>query len=234
MDRAECLLSLLKSMRVPQAPRGTMLRETRFFSTRFFEDVRSDRVRLCDFREMQKRFFFAVVYVTRPMAVLVSRIDEQSKRMLVLENIVEEHGHGCYEKSHESTFLASIGCRLDIAEPPEVRASTLVSWVCACDDVRTAAACLGILEYAFSTISQIIGSHVCKMGWAVHGTLHHYSVHSVLDIQHSADLFSIVDVSRCPEDICFARSTSRSTGPAPAPMRTPLTRAASHSTVRVE
>lgn len=122
MDRAECLLSLLKSMRVPQAPRGTMLRETRFFSTRFFEDVRSDRVRLCDFREMQKRFFFAVVYVTRPMAVLVSRIDEQSKRMLVLENIVEEHGHGCYEKSHESTFLASIGCRLDIAEPPEVRA----------------------------------------------------------------------------------------------------------------
>lgn len=39
------------------------------------------------------------------------------------------------------------------------------------------------------------------MGWAVHGTLHHYSVHSVLDIQHSAGLFSIVDVSRCPEDM---------------------------------
>lgn len=182
-----------------------VLRESRLFSSCFFEDVRRDRVRLCDFREMQKVFFFAVSYFSRPMAALVSRIDDQSKRMLVLENIIEEHGHGSYEKSHECTFLSfleSIDCQVDIAEPPEVRMFNVgLMGVCTCEDVRTAVGCLGIIEYAFSTISQIIGSHVSKKGWAKRGALHHYTVHSVLDIQHSADLFSIVDMSQCAEDM---------------------------------
>ena len=182
-----------------------VLGESRLFSARFFEDVRGDRVHLSDFREMQKRFFFPVSYFSRPMAALVGRIGDQRGRMKIMENILEEHGDGDYEKSHERTFLnflESIGCSMDIPEPPEVRMfNVCLMGVCTCEDVRTAIGCLGIIEYAFTSISYMIGSHVGRKGWARGGTVHHYSLHSVLDAQHSADFFSLVDVSRSREDM---------------------------------
>lgn len=182
-----------------------VLKKSRFFSVRLFNDLENDRVLLPDFVETQKRFYFAVSYFSRPIAMLISRIRDPNKRVKILENVNEEHGNGCYAQSHECTFLdflSSIGCSLDITEPAEVSMFNIsLMGICAREDIRTAIGCLGIIEYAFSSISYMIGSYVNRKGWAAGGRVLHYSLHSILDIQHSEDFFCLVDVSRSAEDM---------------------------------
>src|SRR3712207_5109270 len=114
-----------------------------------------------DFVETQVQFLHAVVYFSRPMAVLAARLPRAEQRLSLLENVRDEHGGGELTGSHERTFLTLLA-RLGIspseidrrAQWPEVRAfnSTLLG-VCAHDDLPTALAMLGVIEDLFSGIS---------------------------------------------------------------------------------
>lgn len=146
-----------------------------------------------DFVETQIQFFFAVVFFSRPIAALAARLPRADMRLLLLENVEDEHGHGDLRLSHEQTFqtfLARLGVTPEYAEGramwPEVRAfNTLLSGLCLLDDPPTGLATLGMIEDLFSGISGTIGSLVVARGWLKKEELVHYSAHEVLDVAHA-------------------------------------------------
>jgi pyrroloquinoline quinone (PQQ) biosynthesis protein C len=154
-----------------------------------------------DFVETQIQFLFAVVFFSRPMAVLAARLPRAEMRLSVLENVNEEHGEGNLSLSHERTFLellARLGVTLEQIEQramwPEVRAfNTTLTGVCMVDDVWTGVAALGIIEDLFSGISARIGAAILKRGWLTPNQIIHYATHEILDITHADEFYQIIE-----------------------------------------
>lgn len=152
-----------------------------------------------DFVETQIQFYYAVVFFSRPMAVLAAKIPSAATRTEILRNVWEEHGEGDARSRHGATFLelldrlAGIG-RDDVESRtlwPELRAfNTTLIGCCALDDWEIGAGCLGIIERMFVDISAWIGQSIAERGWLPKERIVHYSVHEVLDIKHSEDFFA--------------------------------------------
>lgn len=150
-----------------------------------------------DFLETQIQFLFAVVFFSRPMAVLAGRMPRPEMRLALLENVEDEHGSGDLRLCHESTFLLFLS-RLGAALPeierralwPEVRAfNTTLAGLCMLDDVPTALAALGIIEDLFAGISTDIGRSVLARGFLDASQIVHYKTHEVLDVEHAEGFY---------------------------------------------
>jgi pyrroloquinoline quinone (PQQ) biosynthesis protein C len=158
-----------------------------------------------DFVATQTQFLFAVVFFSRPMAVLAGRLPRPEMRLSLLENVGDEHGEGNLSVSHERTFLLlldRLGVTPDAIESvalwPEVRAfNTALAGVCDLDDVFTAVAVLGIIEDLFAGISAHIGRGILARGWLASNQLVHYTAHEVLDVAHAEGFYTILDQPYC-------------------------------------
>jgi pyrroloquinoline quinone (PQQ) biosynthesis protein C len=153
-----------------------------------------------DFIETQVQFLFAVVFFSRPMAVLAARLPRPEVRLTVLHNVYEEHGEGKLSLSHERTFLELLD-RLGVDRSgideralwPEVRAfNAVLAATCTHDDVPTAVATLGIIEDLFSGISSMIGEAIVARGWLEPDQIVHYATHKTLDEEHADEFYDII------------------------------------------
>ena len=156
-----------------------------------------------DFVETQIQFLFAVVFFSRPMAVLAGRLPRPEMRVSLLRNVIDEHGAGDLGFSHERTFLRFLA-RLGVSGAdiearalwPEVRAfNTTLAGLCNLDDTMTALAALGIIEDLFSSISAEIGDAVLARGWMPAGELIHYATHETLDVMHAEGFYAELDAA---------------------------------------
>ncbi len=154
-----------------------------------------------DFIETQVQFLFAVVFFSRPMAVLAGRLPRPEQRLSLLENVRDEHGDGNLSLSHERTFLtllARLGVTPDEVDRralwPEVRAfNTALGGLCMADDGYTGLAALGIVEDLFAGISARLGRGIVARGWLAPGELVHYAAHEVLDVSHAEGFYKVID-----------------------------------------
>ncbi|MBI3723838.1 iron-containing redox enzyme family protein [bacterium] len=150
-----------------------------------------------DFAETQVQFYFAVTFFSRPMAVLAGRLPRADLRLVLLENVGDEHGHGNLSLSHEQTFLAfleRLGVSTEYVESramwPEVRAfNTLLAGLCMLDDTETGLAALGVIEDLFSEISSVIGRALVARGWFTKDKVVHYATHEQLDVEHAEGFY---------------------------------------------
>jgi len=153
-----------------------------------------------DFIETQIQFLFAVVFFSRPMAVLAARLPRPEMRVNVIHNVVEEHGEGNLKLSHEKTFLtllAGLGVGPEDIESralwPEVRAfNTILTGLTNSDDVFTGVAVLGIIEDLFAGFSARLGRGILKNGWIAEEALVHYGTHEELDEEHADEFYQII------------------------------------------
>ena len=154
-----------------------------------------------DFVETQVQFLFAVVFFSRPMAVLAGRLPRPEQRLSLLENVHDEHGGGNLSLSHERTFLALLS-RLGETPAsierralwPEVRAfNTALAGLCVGDDCYTGLAALGVIEDLFSGISARLGRAIVQRGWLAPEALVHYATHEVLDVSHADGFYNVVE-----------------------------------------
>ena len=174
---------------------------SRILTSEFFTELKSGGMNLETFRRTQEQFYFAVEYFSRPMAALLMRLPTPEQRLSILANVVEEHGSFEPRGFHEATFrefLASIGSSPQRPKPcgmgPQVHAfNASIMAACSCDDVHVGIACLGIIEYAFSDISALIGQAVVERRWVKPDDLKHYRLHAELDKQHAADFFALLE-----------------------------------------
>ncbi len=168
---------------------------------RYFQALREGSFAREDFVETQVQFLFAVVFFSRPMAVLAARLPRPELRISVLENVADEHGNGDLSMSHENTFLtllARLGVEASTIERrvlwPEVRAfNTCLAGVCNLDDTYTGVAVLGIIEDLFAGISARLGAGIVERGWLEPEQMIHYGLHAELDVAHADDFFNLLD-----------------------------------------
>jgi pyrroloquinoline-quinone synthase len=154
-----------------------------------------------NFVETQIQFLHAVVFFSRPMSTLAARIPRPEDRYPVLENVLDEHGHGDYGKSHERTFLDLLdhfGVSLEDIDRralwPEVRAfNTTLMGVCSQDDPLAGAAALGMIEDIFAGLSTRLAEVIVERGWLSSDEVVHYNTHSELDEDHAEDFYQIVE-----------------------------------------
>ena len=160
-----------------------------------------------DFVETQVQFYFAVVFFSRPMAVLAARIPSPELRIEVLRNVWEEHGEGDHKAFHAETFrtllerLDSIDQK-DIASRvlwPEVRAfNTALSGCSLLDDWEVAAACFAMIERMFVDASAWIAEALVAKGWLNQSEMIHYELHKTLDVKHSDDFLRVIHAGTDP------------------------------------
>jgi pyrroloquinoline quinone (PQQ) biosynthesis protein C len=164
----------------------------------YFRSLRDGSFERDDFVETQVQFLFAVVFFSRPMAALAGRLARPERRVALLENISDEHGHGNLRVSHERTFLALLG-RLGVTPEeverralwPEVRAfNTVLAGVATLDDTPTALAAMGVIEDLFARISARIGRAIVDRGWLPEDQIVHYATHERLDEQHAEGFYA--------------------------------------------
>jgi pyrroloquinoline-quinone synthase len=163
----------------------------------YFQRLQSDEMDRDAFLASQKQFFFAVRFFPRPMNILLARLPEPADRLLILENVVEEHGHMNASGFHVTTFtqfLMSLGAKGSVDPPgPEVTAfNHILTTACAHDIFEKGVACMGVIERAFADISTIIGQAVVSRGWIREEELVHYKLHAAIDRQHAEDFFSTI------------------------------------------
>jgi pyrroloquinoline-quinone synthase len=150
------------------------------------------------FARSQIPFRYAVEGFSCALAATVAKIPELERRVKVAENVAEEHGLIDDKLTHKDTiteFITLLGIpreEVDTTCPPGVHAfNQSVRNYCLTNSPEAGAAMLGIIEYVFITISNVVAQHIAAQGWAKPGSQRHYEVHETLDIEHSRVLFDV-------------------------------------------
>ncbi|PAW66666.1 MAG: hypothetical protein B9S38_13425 [Verrucomicrobiia bacterium Tous-C4TDCM] len=175
----------------------------------YFSALKDDSMSRERFVRSQKQFYFAVRFFSRPMAALMARMPDSASRQGLIHNLSEEHGfddEGAVTGfdpalAHDLTFLAFLrtfgvsGAEMaKDREGPEVRAfNTGLIGACMMERVELAFGCLGVIEFAFADICELIGRKVVERGWIAPDELVHYKLHAQIDKRHAADFFKVVD-----------------------------------------
>lgn len=178
-----------------------ILAESGYRTNPYFEALNDGSFELEDFVETQIQFFFAVVFFSRPMAILAAKIPTPDLRMEIVRNVWEEHGEGNMDAVHRNTFVELLhrigGVTEDEIEKrylwPTVRIfNTTLVGTCTLDEYLVGVGMMGIIERMFCEISAWIGEGILKRGWLTNETLIHYNLHEKLDVKHSQDFFDVV------------------------------------------
>jgi pyrroloquinoline quinone (PQQ) biosynthesis protein C len=181
-----------------------VLEECGFRQNPYFTALRDGSFDKEDFIESQIQFFFAVVFFSRPMAILAAKIPTPDLRMEVVRNVWEEHGEGNLSSVHRNTFLELLSRIGDVSEDdvnkrylwPSVRIfNTTLVGTCTLDEYLVGVGVMGIIERMFMEISTWLGQGIISRGWLTEERLVHYDVHEVLDLKHSEDFFNVVQPS---------------------------------------
>jgi pyrroloquinoline-quinone synthase len=148
------------------------------------------------FLDTQLYFFHAVSYFSIPMFLLCTQLKSYSKRIKILENINDEHGNGDINKSHRRTYkkyLINLGISEDkinnnLIHPASKKFNDTLLNIVQNKGKLISISCLGMIEYRYAEISQILVETILKNNWLTKDNLVHYSLHEDLD-QHHAELF---------------------------------------------
>ena len=177
----------------------------------YFSALHDDSMSREVFVRTQKQFYFAVRYFSRPMAALMARMPDSASRQGLIHNLSEEHGFDDEAEDHVPgfdpavahdltflSFLRTLGVTAqEMAkehEAPGVRAFNVgLMGTCTMERIETAFGCLGVIEYAFADICELIGRKVVDRGWIAPEDLVHYKLHAQIDKRHAADFFKVVD-----------------------------------------
>ena len=199
---SEAIASLMEQV-------DSLLVDSGIMGNRYFSALRDGTMSREMFVRSQKQFFFAVRYFSRPMAALMARMPDSTTRQGLIHNLSEEHGFEDDEPAvgfdpsvaHDRTFLAFLRT-LGISaaemererEGPAVRAfNTALMGCCLMERREVAFGCLGVIEYAFADICELIGKKVVERGWISQDDLVHYKLHAQIDKRHAADFFKVVE-----------------------------------------
>jgi len=150
------------------------------------------------FASSQMPFRYAVEGFSCALAATLAKIPEFERRVRLADNVAEEHGLVGDKVPHKYTitqFLNVLGVdnsELNVPCPAGVHAfNQSIRNYCLSNSAEAGAALLGIIEFVFISISNIVAAHIVSTGWSAKGGQRHYETHEALDIEHSQVLFDI-------------------------------------------
>ena len=152
------------------------------------------------FKSSQANFYSAVCYFSRPMFSLCSKIDNYEDRLIILENIIDEHGNGSIKDSHGETYkkyLLNLGVnKKDINKTFNHSAVSnfysIIDKTVEKNNIETSIAMFGIMEDRYTEISSSISSALVNNSWLRKDQLAHYKTHKELDAYHAELFYKLV------------------------------------------
>ena len=152
------------------------------------------------FIKSQVSILDAVEFFSRPMLMISSRLNTYEDRMVIIRNILDEHGNGELAKNHGKTYrqyLRGLGVsekKLNLRKKHKevIKFNKTIMECARRASTLTSIAMMGIIEHRYSTISSIIVQAILDREWIEKDTLSHYSTHEDLDVEHSKDFYGII------------------------------------------
>lgn len=146
-----------------------------------------------EFLKSQEGFYYAVKSFSRILSKLASKIESSEARMLIIENLWEEHGHGNKELFHTNTYfqyLQSLGfnkTQSEIQKQPWV--TEWINKVLNKDySEENYAMYIAGIEYIYARVSQFIANRI--ENYSLSCSQNHYANHAFLDYEHSKELIT--------------------------------------------
>jgi pyrroloquinoline-quinone synthase len=194
-------MSQTKSAPRVKAYAQNILENINILKNAYFEALKNGSMTLEHFQKTQQQFYFAVLFFSRPMAILVGKIPNPRDRLDILHNVMEEHGDLDQDAFHEATFkqfmqsIGSVALGPDVLPLcPQLRAfNSVLLTACTFDELEVGVCCMGIIELAFADISALIGKAVVDRHWVKQEDLVHYKLHAEIDARHSEEFFCVVE-----------------------------------------
>lgn len=163
----------------------------------FFKNAQQE-----EFLLSQIPFFYAVKAFPRMLCRLASMIEDSESRLLVVENIYEEHGQSNMKNFHTETYkeyLTALGWSGNYHKNPWVE-----DWI---NKVLTLpynaveyAVYLSGIEYIYALICADISTHIETLD--LRGEQTHYKKHAQLDWEHGYELLSVaLNISKIENEL---------------------------------
>lgn len=147
-------------------------------------------------------FFYAVEAFPRMLCKLAMSIKTSEDRLLVIENLWEEHGQGknfLFHTQTYQTYLKSLGWNGVFSTNPWVQAWIDNIFKLENEPIYLASYLAGI-EYLYALISQDITQHINQ--FELHCAQNHYANHSVLDWEHGFELLEVaIQIAQKQDDV---------------------------------
>ncbi len=160
--------------------------------------MQADTTTRSQFCQSQLGFRDAVESFSQAISAVIARVPRVEDRLTLVDNLVEEHGHGQLLRSHKYTFrqyLMALGAtelELQAVTPIGVLAfnQSILNY-CLTQPPEFSSVMLGMIEYLYIGISQMISKTIHDRHWTAPGSQSHYAVHEVLDVDHARELFKL-------------------------------------------
>lgn len=135
------------------------------------------------------------------IAALLARISETPVRMVLLENVLEEHGNLDENKVHVKMyeqFLLGIGVsqlEMEQSTPsiPIIAYNRAIMDLCTYHSPIEALSALGVVEEINARVSPIIGAFSTDRYSANKEMLVHFTKHETLDVTHANEIYDAVN-----------------------------------------
>jgi pyrroloquinoline quinone (PQQ) biosynthesis protein C len=149
-----------------------------------------------EFLKSQIPFYYAVESFPRMLLKLALKIDNSDQRLLIIENIWEEHGKGDKEQFHTTTFKEHLNLLEEQNKEVYLSRNLFVEkWI---DNILESnhsmgklASTLAGIEYIYAVISEDIALYIEKLNFEEKST--HYSTHAELDWSHGRELLEVIE-----------------------------------------
>ncbi len=166
----------------------------------FFEMLVDGKLSLGKFQEIQIDFLDAVLFFSRPMFILASKLDSFEQRQIIINNILDEHGNGDLKNHHGNTFkeyLFDLGIeksKLLQRKPHDavINFNQTIMKTVKNRDILVSIAMFGMIEDRYAEMSKILVQSVLDQGWLQKDNVAHYTLHKELDIHHALSFYNII------------------------------------------
>ena len=167
---------------------------------KYFLDLIKKKITFKKFKETQVCFYDAVIFFTKPMFIIASKLNSYEQRLIILDNIMDEHGDGELSQTHGETFkqyLLSLGVlEEEILNRKQNKAANVFNKLLVKKakekPIYFSLAMMGIIEDRYVTITKLLSEHLIKNKWLNKDTLTHYKVHENLDVEHADSFYSLI------------------------------------------
>ena len=182
--------------------------------------VASGDVTLETAREFARQYYPVCLEFPIFLALCISRIYDQSARMLLVENLYEEHGELDLAKAHPVLFrhfVEAVGCDpvlVGRARKGSIAEKLIVRYTENCSSVRehVALAYLYSFEKHFSAANDCLARGLRKAKLVPEDRLIFFDIHAVHDVKHAAQLQEALLRVTCTEqhwrEVCNAAEES--------------------------
>ena len=179
---------------------SSLIEKTPMREQPYFQRLLNKTMNKNQFIETQVYILRAVEEFSRPMFLISSKLETYEERIVLLKNILDEHGNCLIEKTHGNTYkqyLTQLGAKekdfmLKKQHPSVVTYNKTLMNCAENESTITSLAMMGIIESRYSTISTIIVQSILNNGWIDKESLAHYSTHEDLDIEHAKGFYDLI------------------------------------------